>query len=36
MTRLLIIDDHAIVRTGVRRLLAASPDLECLEAKTGE
>ena len=36
MTKLLIIDDHAIVRTGVRRLLAASPDIECLEAKTGE
>jgi DNA-binding NarL/FixJ family response regulator len=36
MTRLLIIDDHAIVRSGVRRLLAALPDIECLEATTGE
>ena len=36
MSRLLIIDDHAIVRTGIKRLLAATPDLECLEASTGE
>ena len=36
MTKLLIIDDHAIVRTGVRRLLASSPDIECLEAASGE
>jgi DNA-binding NarL/FixJ family response regulator len=36
MTRVLVIDDHAIVRTGVRRLLASSPDIECLEAATGE
>ncbi len=36
MTRLLIVDDHAIVRTGVRRLLAASTDIECLDANTGE
>lgn len=36
MNRLLIIDDHAIVRSGVRRLLAASADIECLEATTGE
>jgi DNA-binding NarL/FixJ family response regulator len=36
MSRLLIIDDHAIVRTGVRRLLATLPDIECLEAATGE
>jgi two-component system, NarL family, invasion response regulator UvrY len=36
MSRLLIIDDHAIVRAGIRRLLASSPDIECLEAATGE
>jgi DNA-binding NarL/FixJ family response regulator len=36
MTKLLIIDDHSIVRAGVRRLLASSPDIECLDATTGE
>jgi DNA-binding NarL/FixJ family response regulator len=36
VTRLLIIDDHAIVRAGVRRLLAASPQIDCVEAATGE
>jgi two-component system invasion response regulator UvrY len=36
MIRLLIIDDHAIVRAGVRRLLAPEPDIECLEADSGE
>ena len=36
MTRLLVVDDHAIVRSGVKRLLAAMPEAECLEAETGE
>ena len=34
--KLLIVDDHAIVRSGVRRLLAALPDLALVEAATGE
>ncbi len=36
MIRILIVDDHAIVRGGIRRLLAAIPDIELLEAETGE
>lgn len=36
MTRLLIVDDHAIVRAGVKRLLAAAADIEWCEAATGE
>jgi two-component system, NarL family, invasion response regulator UvrY len=36
MTRLLIVDDHAIVRSGIRRLLSERPDLEVLEAASGE
>ena len=36
MTRILVVDDHAIVRAGIRRLLATLPDVELLEAKTGE
>ncbi len=33
--RILLVDDHAIVRTGLRRLLAMVSDAEILEAKTG-
>ncbi|HSS12341.1 MAG TPA: response regulator transcription factor [Rhizomicrobium sp.] len=36
MTRLLIVDDHAIVRSGIRRLLSERPELEVLEAASGE
>ena len=36
MTRVLIVDDHAIVRAGIRRLLAAAAKLEWCEAGTGE
>ncbi|HEX4182516.1 MAG TPA: response regulator transcription factor [Caulobacteraceae bacterium] len=33
--RILIVDDHAIVRTGLRRFLAMAPDVEIHEAATG-
>jgi DNA-binding NarL/FixJ family response regulator len=33
--RILLVDDHAIVRTGLRKLLAMVSDAEILEAKTG-
>jgi len=36
MTRILIVDDHAIVRTGIRRLLKDRAGTELLEAATGE
>lgn len=36
MIRLLVIDDHAIVRGGVRRLLASEPDIFCFEAESTE
>jgi two-component system, NarL family, invasion response regulator UvrY len=36
MTRIVIVDDHAIVREGLVRLLAALPDIELIEADTGE
>jgi DNA-binding NarL/FixJ family response regulator len=36
MSRLLIVDDHAIVRSGIRRLLGDRQDIEVLEAATGE
>lgn len=36
MIRLLVIDDHAIVRGGVRRLLAPEADIVCLEAESSE
>lgn len=36
MIRLLIVDDHAIVRSGIRRLLSDRPDIEVLEAASGE
>ena len=36
MTRLLVVDDHAIVRSGIRRLLSDRADIEVLEAASGE
>lgn len=36
MTKILVIDDHAIVRSGIRRLLVSKPDLQLSEASTGE
>lgn len=36
MTRLLVVDDHAIVRSGIRRLLSERPDSEVFEAASGE
>jgi len=36
MTRLLVVDDHAIVRSGIRRLLGERQDIEVVEAATGE
>ncbi len=36
MTEILIVDDHAIVRSGIRRLLGARPDCHVLEATSGE
>jgi two-component system invasion response regulator UvrY len=33
--RIMIIDDHALVRAGVRRLLSAMPDVDILEAANG-
>ncbi|HKU54080.1 MAG TPA: response regulator transcription factor [Rhizomicrobium sp.] len=36
MTRLLVVDDHAIVRSGIRRLLSERPDIEVFEAASGE
>jgi len=36
MNRILVVDDHAIVRSGVRRLLADLPALELREAASGE
>jgi DNA-binding NarL/FixJ family response regulator len=36
MTRLLVVDDHAIVRSGIRRLLSDRPEFEVLEAASGE
>jgi DNA-binding NarL/FixJ family response regulator len=33
--KILIVDDHAIVRAGLRRLLAAIPGLDCEEAVEG-
>jgi DNA-binding NarL/FixJ family response regulator len=34
--KLLIVDDHPIVRAGLRRLLAADPSIEITEATTGQ
>jgi len=36
MIRLLVVDDHAIVRSGIRRLLSERPDIEVIEAASGE
>ena len=36
MMRLLVVDDHAIVRSGIRRLLSERADIEVLEAASGE
>jgi DNA-binding NarL/FixJ family response regulator len=36
MMRLLVVDDHAIVRSGIRRLLSERDDIEVLEAANGE
>ena len=36
MSRLLVVDDHAIVRSGIRRLLGDRQDIEVLEASNGE
>lgn len=36
MMSVLIVDDHAIVRDGIRRLLTVATDIELLEAETGE
>lgn len=33
--KVLLVDDHAVVRAGLRRLLAAVPGVEVLEAATG-
>lgn len=36
-TRILVVDDHAIVRLGMKQLISAEPDLSiCGEAETGE
>jgi DNA-binding NarL/FixJ family response regulator len=36
-TRILVVDDHAIVRLGMKQLISAQPDLSiCCEAETGE
>jgi two-component system invasion response regulator UvrY len=36
MIRLLIVDDHAIVRSGVARLLAPEADIACIEVDSSE
>ena len=36
MMRLLVVDDHAIVRSGIRRLLSDRTDIEVLESASGE
>jgi DNA-binding NarL/FixJ family response regulator len=36
MNRILVVDDHAIVRSGIRRLLAELPHLELHESENGE
>jgi len=36
MNRILVVDDHAIVRSGIRRLLAEKPDIQLSEAASGE
>jgi two-component system invasion response regulator UvrY len=34
--RILLVDDHTIVRSGLRRMFAALPDMQISEAATGE
>ena len=36
MNRILVVDDHAIVRSGIRRLLVELPHLELHESENGE
>lgn len=36
MSQILVVDDHAIVRSGIRRLLADKPDLQLSESESGE
>ena len=36
MKHILVVDDHAIVLSGIRRLLGAKPELEISEARSGE
>ena len=36
MNQLLVVDDHAIVRSGIRRLLGERADIQVLEAASGE
>jgi DNA-binding NarL/FixJ family response regulator len=36
LNRILLVDDHAIVRAGTKRLLGPFPDIEMAEANTGE
>jgi DNA-binding NarL/FixJ family response regulator len=36
MTDILLVEDHAIVRSGIRKLLADRPDTQLKEAATGE
>jgi two-component system invasion response regulator UvrY len=36
MTSILLVDDHAIVRSGIRKLLANLPDIALTEVATGE
>lgn len=36
MIRILIVDDHALVRAGLKKFLSTEPDFEVLEAANGE
>ena len=36
VSQILLVDDHAIVRSGIRRLLAGLPDVQLIEAASGE
>ena len=36
MKQVLVVEDHAIVRAGIRRLLGERGDIEVFEAATGE
>jgi DNA-binding NarL/FixJ family response regulator len=36
MTQIVLVEDHAIVRSGIRRLLSGKPDITLKEAATGE